>query len=132
MCGCNIGKMARKRRISGLGDAGSIVMNMAPIAVGVLLGKILEKQFLTDDAGVTNENSNLLKLGVGILGASFTKGMISQLAVGVAVDGAVEFIAPSLKKSGMINLLPPQLPSRWVAGIPQETITNPAGGGIGF
>lgn len=130
MCGCNIGKMARKRRISGLSDAGSIAMNLAPIAVGVLLGKIIEKKVLTDEAGVVNENSNLLKLGIGILGASFTKGMISQLAMGVAVDGAVEFVAPSLKKSGMINLLPPAYPSRWVAGVPQEMILP--GGTIGF
>lgn len=125
MCGCNIGKMARKRRISGLGDAGSIATGLLPILGGYLLGNIVEKQFLSGTS-----YGNVVKLGGGILLASMSKGMVAQLGVGMALNGAVDIAQPALESAGL-GLLPPQLPSRWVAGIPQETI-NTTSGPIGF
>jgi len=123
MCSCNIGKM-RKRKISGLGDAGSIATGLLPVLGGFLLANVVEKQFLS---GTTY--GNIVKLGGGILIASMTKGMVAQLGVGMALNGAVAVAQPALKSDGL-GLLPPSMPSRWVAGIPQETIN--AGGNIGF
>lgn len=125
MCGCqNIGKMARKRKISGLGDAGSIATGLLPVLGGYLLANVVEKQFLS---GTTY--GNIVKIGGGILLASMTKGMVAQLGVGMALNGAVDIAQPALESAGL-GLLPPAMPSRWVAGIPQETIN--AGGNIGF
>lgn len=125
MCSCMNG-MKRKRRISGLGDAGSIATGLLPILGGYLLGNVIEKQFLS---GTTY--GNIVKLGGGIVLASMSKGFVSQLGVGMALNGAVDIAQPALESAGL-GLLPPSMPSRWVAGIPQETITNPAGGAIGF
>lgn len=125
MCGCNIGKMAKRRkRMSGLGDAGSIATGLLPVLGGYLLANVVEKQFL---GGTTY--GNIVKLGGGILIASMTKGTVSQLGMGMALNGAVAVAQPALESAGL-GLLPPSMPSRWVAGIPQETINS--GTTIGF
>jgi len=110
MCGCNIGKMARKRKISGLGDAVGIATNLLPLVGGFILGSVIEKQFLS---GTTY--GHIVKLGGGIALASMTKGMISQAGVGMALNGAVDFIQENMPT---IGLLPPGVPARYIAGSP--------------
>ena len=92
--------MKRRKRISGLGDAGSIATGLLPILGGFLLGSVLEKQFLS---GTTY--GNIAKLGGGILIASMTKGFVSQLGAGMALNGAVSIAQPALESSGL-GLLP--------------------------
>lgn len=112
MCGCNIGKMAKRRkRISGLGDAGSIAMNLLPIVGGYLVANIVEKQFLSGSS-----YGNIVKLAGGVLVASMTKGTIAQLGVGMALNGAVDIVQPALESAGL-GLLPPGAPARYMAGL---------------
>lgn len=111
MCGCNkINGMKRKRRISGLGDAAGIATGLLPVLGGYLLANVVQKQFLSGSA-----YGNVIKLGGGLVLASMTKGVISQLGVGMALNGAVEIAQPALESSGL-GLLPPGAPARYVAG----------------
>lgn len=111
MCGCQIGKMAKKgKRISGIGDAGSIAMNLLPIVGGYLLGNVVEKQFLSGTS-----YANIAKLAGGVIIASMTKGTIAQLGVGMALNGAVDIAQPALESAGL-GLLPPGAPARYMAG----------------
>lgn len=110
MCGCNITGMKRRKKISGLGDAGSIATGMLPILGGFLLANIVEKQFLAGSS-----YANIVKLGGGIALASMTKGTVAQLGVGMALNGAVDIAQPALESAGL-GLLPPGAPARYVAG----------------
>lgn len=111
MCGCNqINGMKRRKRISGLGDASSIAMGLLPLVGGYLLGNVIEKQFL---AGSTY--GNIVKLGGGIVLASMSKGMVAQLGIGMAINGAVDIAQPALESAGL-GLLPPGAPARYLAG----------------
>jgi len=103
--------MARKRRISGLGDAGSIATGLLPILGGYLLGNVIEKQFL---AGTTY--GNIIKLGGGIALAAMSKGMVAQLGVGMALNGAVDIAQPALESAGL-GLLPPGQQTYAIQGI---------------
>ena len=112
MCGCNkINGMARKRRISGLGDAGSIAMGLLPLAGGFLLANIVTKQL----GGGAAKYSNLIKVGGGIALASMTKGTIAQLGVGMALNGIADIGQGALESAGL-GLLPPGAPARYLAG----------------
>jgi len=99
-------------------------MGLLPLVGGYLIGNVIEKQFL---AGSTY--GNIAKLAGGVLVASMSKGMVAQLGVGMALNGAVAVAQPALESAGL-GLLPPNHSSRWVAGIPQETINS--GMPIGF
>lgn len=109
MCGCNIGKMKRKK-MNGLGDIGGIASGLLPILCGYLIANVVEKQFLT---GTTY--GNIVKLGGGLAIASMTKGTIAQLGVGMALNGAVDIAQPALESAGL-GLLPPGAPARYLAG----------------
>lgn len=110
MCDCNINGMKRKRRISGLNDIGGIATGLLPILGGYLLANVVEKQFLS---GTTY--GNIVKLGGGLAVAAMTKGVISQLGVGMALNGAVDIAQPALESTGL-GLLPPGAPARYLAG----------------
>ena len=115
MCGCNqISGMKRRKRISGLSDAGSIATGILPVLGGYLLANVVQKQFLSGSS-----YANIVKLGGGIILASMTKGMISQLGVGMALNGAVDIAKPALESAGL-GLLPPGDPSRYIAGVPYD------------
>jgi len=126
MCGCQINGMKRKRKISGLGDMGGIASGLLPIVGGYLLGNIVEKQFLS---GTTY--GNIVKLGGGIALAAMSKGLVAQLGVGMAVNGAVDFVVENVPG---INLLPPGMPARYVAGLTDGQVWDgqqyPFGGGF--
>lgn len=111
MCGCNINSMKRKRRISGLGDAGSIAMGILPLAGGFLLANVVAKQL---GAG-TAKYSNLIKIGGGLALASMTKGTISKLGVGMALNGIADIGQGAIESAGL-GLLPPGAPARYLAG----------------
>lgn len=114
MCSCMNG-MKRKRRISGISDAGSIAMSILPTVAGYLLGNVIEKNFL---AGSTY--GNIAKLGGGIVLASMTKGTVANLGVGMAINGAVSIAQPALESAGL-GLLPPGAPARYMAGFEGQT-----------
>ena len=107
--------MKRKKRISGLGDAGSIALGILPTVAGYLLGNVVEKQFL---AGSTY--GNIVKLGAGVAIAAMTKGTVANLGVGMAINGAVSIAQPALESAGL-GLLPPGAPARYMAGFPGQT-----------
>ena len=115
MCGCNITGMKRKKRISGLGDAGSVAMSILPIVGGYVLANVVGKQFFA-----TSQYGNTIKLGIGIGLASMTKGTISQLGVGMAINGAAAIVQPALEGAGL-GLLPPGAPARYIAGFEGQT-----------
>ena len=103
MCGCNnISGMKRRRKISGLGDAGSIAMSLLPTAAGFLLANVATKSL---GAGAA-QYSNLIKIGGGIVLASMTKGFIAQLGAGMALNGVTALGQGALTAAGM-GLLPP-------------------------
>ena len=83
----------KRKRISGLGDAGSIAMNLLPIAGGFLLANVVEKQFLAGSS-----YANIVKLAGGVAIASMTKGTIAQLGVGMALNGAVDIAQPAMRQ----------------------------------
>ena len=117
MCGCSItGKMGKKRKsIRGLGDAGSIAMGILPTLGGFLLANVVQKQFLSG-----SEYANTIKLVGGVAIAAMTKGTISQLGVGMALNGAAAIAQPALEQAG-IGLLPPGSPARYIAGFEGQT-----------
>lgn len=112
MCGCNnINGMKRRKRISGLGDAGSIAMTGATLAVGFLLANFVTKQLGAGSA----KYANLIKIGGGLAIASMTKGSLSTIGVGVVTSGITDIGQGALDAAG-INLLPPGAPARYLAG----------------
>jgi len=116
MCGCNItGKMAKKKRISGLGDAGSIAMSILPTVGGYLLANVVAKQFF---AGSQYANTFKLAAGIGI--AAMTKGTFAQIGVGMAINGAAGIAGPAIESAGL-GLLPPGAPARYIAGFEGQT-----------
>jgi hypothetical protein len=120
--------MKRRKKISGLGDMGGIASGLLPILGGYLLGNVVEKQFLS---GTTY--GNIVKLGGGIALAAMSKGLVAQLGVGMALNGAVDIAQPALESAGL-GLLPPGMPARYVAGITDGQVWDgqqyPFGGGF--
>lgn len=119
MCSCQkISGMARRKSIRGISANGiqGALMATLPIAGGYIAGEILTKQ-LTMLA--SNQNmGNIIKLGAGVVLASSGKGMVSQLGIGLAANGATGFIAPALRNAGIARLLPPGVPSALITGTP--------------
>lgn len=109
MCGCN--GMKRRKRISGLGDAGSVAMSILPTVAGYLLGDVAQKQFFAGSS-----YGNIFKLAAGVVVASTTKGTLSNLGIGMAINGAVSIAEPALQSAGL-GLLPPGAPARYMAGL---------------
>lgn len=115
MCGCNITGMKRRKRISGLGDAGSIATGLLPTLGGFLLANVVQKQFLA-----TSQYANTIKLAAGIGIAAMTKGTIAQIGVGMALNGAAGIAQPALESAGL-GLLPLGTPARYIAGLEGQT-----------
>lgn len=117
MCDCIKGLNMKKRRVNGLSSKGiqGAAAAMLPIAGGYLVGEILSKQltFLSNNP----TTGALVKIGAGIVLAANGSGMVSGLGVGLATNGAVGAILPSLQKGGIARLLPPGVPSALVAGV---------------
>ena len=103
--------MKRRRKISGLGDAGSIAMSILPTAAGFLLANVVTKQL----GGGAAQYSNIIKIGGGLALASMTKGFVSQLGVGMALNGVAAIGQGALETAG-VGLLPPGAPARYLAG----------------
>lgn len=106
-------KRRKRSRVHGFGDIQNTVMNgVLPAAAGYVAGDVLTKQltFLASNANT----GNLVKLAAGIF-LSGQRGFVGGMGVGLAANGAVGFILPALKNSG-IALLPPGVPARYLAG----------------
>jgi hypothetical protein len=118
MCGCTnkINGMKRKRigAMSASGIQGAVTQAL-PIAGGYLVGEILTKQltFLQNNPLM----GNIVKLAAGAFLASSGKGLVSGMGIGLAANGAVGAVLPSLQKGGIARLLPPGVPSAIVAGV---------------
>lgn len=131
MCSCQMSGMKRKR-ISGLKMGGivpTLTQQVLPAAAGFLVGQILTKQltFLSTNTTV----GNLVKVAGGAILAGQRGGFISAMGVGLAAQGAVGFIQPMVDGAG-ISLLPPGVPSRYLAGFDVPDVATPNGVGVGF
>lgn len=121
MCSCMNG-MKKRNRMGALKTGGlvNIVTQEAlPVAVGYLVGDLLTKNlsFLSSNPIM----GNVIKIGAGVLLAGQGGGMMAGLGVGVAANGVVNFAKPVFKLDGM-GLLPPGMPSRYLAGTPANVI----------
>lgn len=98
-----------------LGNIGSGAGELLPILAGFAAGQILTKQltFLSANPAM----GNIIKIGAGLF-FSGGKGFVSGLAKGVALQGATGLAMPVLENAG-IALLPPGVPARYIAGIPE-------------
>ena len=120
MCGCNKinGKMGKRKRIGAFKTSGvinTITQQAVPAALGFLAADLLTKNlsFLSSNPTVGN--------GVKIVAGAFLAGqggMLGGLGVGMAANGVVSFAKPVFNLNGM-GLLPPGVPSRYLAGVPE-------------
>lgn len=107
--------MKRKRigalKMGGIQDIA--VDQVLPAVVGYLAGEILTKQltFLGNNATM----ANIVKLGGGLLLASQGNGMLNRAGIGLAANGGIALVLPSLEKAGIARLLPPGVPSAYIA-----------------
>ena len=115
MCGCNKKINGMSKKIRGFGSIGNAVSDLLPVLAGFAVGQIATKQltFLSSNPGT----SNMLKLAAGLFFAS-SKGFVGGMAKGVALQGAAGLAMPVLESSGL-GLLPPGVPARYIAGIPE-------------
>lgn len=113
----------RKRRsVSGLNAKdiqGIAIDSVLPATIGFLVGQILTKQ-LTVFQGKNATIANAAKIAGGIVLASQGSGMLNNMGIGIAAEGANAIVLPMLKKGGIarVNLLPPGEPSVYLSGIP--------------
>jgi hypothetical protein len=114
MCGCKkVNGMSKK--IRGFGSIGNAVSDLLPVLAGFAVGQIATKQltFLSSNPGT----GNMVKLAAGLFFAG-SKGFVGGMAKGVALQGAAGLAMPVLESSGL-GLLPPGVPARYIAGIPE-------------
>ena len=110
-----------------IGGIGKTLTEMLPIVGGYVIGQIATKQltFLSSNPGM----GNIVKLGAGLF-LSGNKGFIGGLAKGVALNGAAGLVMPVVEGAGL-GLLPPGVPARYIAGIPEPDEIN-SQQGVGF
>lgn len=116
MCGCKMNGMKRKRigAFNSKGAVNTLTQQAIPAALGFLAADLLTKNlsFLSSNPTV----GNAVKIGAGVLLAG-QGGMLSGLGVGMAANGVVSFAKPVFNLNG-VGLLPPGVPSRYLAGVP--------------
>lgn len=115
MCGCNKINGMKSKSIRGFGSIGNAVSDLLPVLAGFAVGQIATKQFtfLSSNPGT----GNMVKLAAGLFFAG-SKGFVGGMAKGVALQGAAGLAMPVLESSGL-GLLPPGVPARYIAGIPE-------------
>jgi hypothetical protein len=115
MCGCNKKINGMSKKIRGFGSIGNAVSDLLPVLAGFAVGQIATKQltFLSSNPGT----GNMVKLAAGLFFAG-SKGFVGGMAKGVALQGAAGLAMPVLESSGL-GLLPPGVPARYIAGIPE-------------
>ncbi len=115
MCGCNKINGMKRKSIRGFGSIGNAVSDLLPVLAGFAVGQIATKQltFLNSNPGT----GNMVKLAAGLFFAG-SKGFVGGMAKGVALQGAAGLAMPVLESSGL-GLLPPGVPARYIAGIPE-------------
>lgn len=118
MCGCQMNGMKRRKRIGAFKTSGvidTITQQALPAALGYLAADLLTKNlsFLSSNPTI----GNVVKIGAGALLAG-QGGMFGGLGVGMAANGVVSFAKPVFNLNG-VGLLPPGVPSRYLAGVPE-------------
>lgn len=115
MCGCNKKINGMSKKIRGFGSIGNAVSDLLPVLAGFAVGQIATKQltFLSSNP----DTGNMVKLAAGLFFAG-SKGFVGGMAKGVALQGAAGLAMPVLESSGL-GLLPPGVPARYIAGIPE-------------
>lgn len=118
MCSCMNG-MKKRKRVGALNTGGMIdilTQQALPAAAGFLLADLATKNLSFLSTNPTLGNG--IKVAAGALLAG-QGGMMAGLGVGMAANGVVSFAKPVFNLSGM-GLLPPGMPSRYLAGVPDQ------------
>ncbi len=128
MCNCKINMRKRIGARKGASVAAvqqTIVTEVAPAALGYLLGEVLDKQLTL----FTNKptTANAIKIGAGLALTVFMEGFVARAGVGLAANGAIDFARPMLEKAGVmgmngISLLNPGERGYYVAGAQPQSV----------
>ena len=116
MCSsCNGMKRKKIGALKTGGIANILIQEAVPAAVGFLAADLLTKNlsFLSSNPTM----ASVVKIGGGALLAAQGGGMFAGIGVGMAANGVVSFAKPVFNMTGM-GLLPPGMPSRYLAGTP--------------
>ena len=104
------------------GVVGVLTQQALPAAIGFVAADLLTKNLAFLSTNPTM--GNLVKVAGGAFLAT-QSGMLSGVGVGIAANGVVAFAKPVFNLNG-VGLLPPGVPSRYLAGTPGAV---PADGG---
>ena len=107
-------KRSKMRGFNAGGVVGVITQQALPAAIGYVAADLLTKNlsFLSTNPTM----GNLVKVAGGAFLAT-QGGMLSGVGVGMAANGVVSFAKPVFNLNG-VGLLPPGVPSRYLAGTP--------------
>src|SRR5262245_16480719 len=123
MCGCQTKLSGMKRKRIGALKTGGItdiaMQDVLPAVIGYLAGEVIDKQltFLNNNPMM----GNIVKLGGGLFLAAQGNGIINRAGIGLAANGGVSLVLPSLQKANIARLLPPGVPSAYIAAPPMYT-----------
>lgn len=108
-------KKGKMRGINAGGVVNILTQQALPAAIGFVAADLITKNlsFLSTNPTM----ANLVKVAGGAFLASQGGGMLSGVGVGIAANGVVAFAKPVFNLNG-VGLLPPGIPSRYLAGTP--------------